>query len=68
MIMGANVGTSITSTIVAFGNSAEKEEFARAMASAYTELNRSKSHGIQFWGCLIAFILYQCFEILHETF
>ena len=34
MIMGANVGTSITSTIVAFGNSAEKEEFARAMASA----------------------------------
>ena len=34
MIMGANVGTSITSTIVAFGNSAEKEEFAPAMASA----------------------------------
>ena len=34
MIMGANVGTSITSTIVAFGNAAEKEEFARAMASA----------------------------------
>ena len=34
MIMGANVGTSITSTKVAFGNSAEKEEFARAMASA----------------------------------
>ena len=34
MIMGANVGTSITSTIVAFGNSAEKTEFARAMASA----------------------------------
>ena len=32
--MGANVGTSITSTIVSFGNSAEKEEFARAMASA----------------------------------
>ena len=34
MVMGANVGTSITSTLVAFGNSAEKEEFARAMSSA----------------------------------
>ena len=34
MVMGANVGTSITSTLVAFGNSAEKDEFARAMSSA----------------------------------
>merc|ERR1712062_100354 len=34
MIMGANVGTSITSTLVSFGNSAEKEEFARSMSSA----------------------------------
>jgi len=34
MVMGANVGTSITSTLVAFGNSAEKEEFSRSMSAA----------------------------------
>ena len=34
MIMGANIGTSVTSTLVAFGNAAEKEEFSRAMACA----------------------------------
>ena len=29
--LGANIGTSVTSTLVAFGNAAEKDEFARAM-------------------------------------
>ncbi|CBY23931.1 unnamed protein product [Oikopleura dioica] len=33
-IYGANVGTAITSTLVAFGNVAEKKEFAAAMACA----------------------------------
>lgn len=34
MIMGANIGTSVTSTLVAFGNAAERDEFARAMSCA----------------------------------
>lgn len=34
MIMGANIGTSITSTLVAFGNAGNGEEFKRSMACA----------------------------------
>lgn len=34
MIMGANVGTSITNTIVSLGHVREKKEFARAFAAA----------------------------------
>ena len=32
--MGCNVGTSITSTLVAFGNATQRAEFGRAIASA----------------------------------
>ena len=34
MVMGCNVGTSITSTLVAFGNATQRAEFGRAIASA----------------------------------
>ena len=34
MIMGANIGTSITSTLVSLGHVADKKEFQRAFASA----------------------------------
>ncbi len=34
MIMGANIGTSITSTLVSLGHIADKKEFQRAFASA----------------------------------
>lgn len=34
MIMGANIGTSITSTLVSLGHVADKREFQRAFASA----------------------------------
>lgn len=34
MIMGANIGTSITSTIVSFGHVTKKSEFRKAIASA----------------------------------
>lgn len=34
MIMGANIGTSITSTLVSLGHIADKREFQRAFASA----------------------------------
>lgn len=34
MVMGANIGTSITNTIVSLGHVREKEEFARAFSAA----------------------------------
>ena len=34
LIMGANIGTSVTSTIVALGHTAERSEFRRAFAAA----------------------------------
>ncbi len=34
IIMGSNIGTSVTSTIVSFGSVTRKEEFRRAMAGA----------------------------------
>merc|ERR1711990_701010 len=34
LIMGANIGTSVTSTIVAMGQVGEKEEFRKAFAAA----------------------------------
>jgi len=34
LIMGANIGTSVTSTIVALGQAGEKEEFRKAFAAA----------------------------------
>merc|ERR1719198_1090855 len=34
LIMGANIGTSVTSTIVALGQSSERDEFRRAFAAA----------------------------------
>ena len=34
MIMGANIGTSVTNTIVALGQSLDKNEFRKAFAGA----------------------------------
>ncbi|MEM1127686.1 MAG: Na/Pi symporter [Bacteroidota bacterium] len=34
IVMGANIGTSVTNTIVSFGSVTRKEEFRRAMAAA----------------------------------
>jgi len=34
LVMGANIGTSVTSTIVALGQAAKRDEFARAFAAA----------------------------------
>ena len=34
LVMGANVGTSVTSTIVALGQSGNPDEFRRAFAAA----------------------------------
>ena len=34
IIMGANIGTSVTNTFVSFGNSMDRREFRRAFAGA----------------------------------
>ena len=38
LVMGANIGTSVTSTIVALAQSADKNEFRRAFAAAKSEV------------------------------
>ena len=41
--MGANIGTSVTSTIVALGQSGNRNEFRRAFAAATVRVQRYRA-------------------------
>ena len=43
MVMGANIGTTVTNTIVSFGQSMDKTMFRRAFAGATGEGLRAKT-------------------------
>ncbi|XP_013389066.1 sodium-dependent phosphate transport protein 2B [Lingula anatina] len=49
MIMGANIGTSVTNTIVAMGQSADRNEFRRAFAGATV-------HDMFNWLCVLVLL------------